>query len=119
MIETLEGTTLKKLNKKEEEKKMRLKKYRVNLGARDGFLNLCLGGKDDPEKKLLVFSAFNAAKPSLWKVYDYIESRIVRTLAVLTATGKTRIVLLPEGIEKKIMKFAETLPDKVVFDEWI
>lgn len=98
---------------------MKLKKYRVNLGTRDGYLNLCLGGKDGPEKKLLVFSAFNASKPSLWKVYDYIESHIVRTLAVLTSTGKTRIVLLPEGFEKKILEFAKTLPDKVVFDNWI
>lgn len=93
-----------------------MKKFYYVSGIRDGGLWEMEPGSRMRGRERVHLSATNREKADLYKIYQFIDSKIVRTLAVLTATSKTRIVLLPDDIIEQISRFvAENSMGRVCF----
>lgn len=73
-----------------------IKKFKLNLGSRSGYIEECKGDRKDETIPYVTFTATNAEKESIYKVYDEINKLIVRKLAILTSTNKTFIALIDE-----------------------
>lgn len=82
-----------------------MKKFYYVAGTRDGGLWEMEQGSRERGRERVHLAASNREKADLYKIYQFIDSKIVRTLAVLTSTGKTKIVLLPDDILLQIATF--------------
>ena len=82
-----------------------MKKFYYVTGTRDGGLWEMEQGSRERGRERVHLSASNREKADLYKIYQFIDSKIVRTLATLTTTGKTKIVLLPDDILLQIAAF--------------
>ena len=82
-----------------------MKKFYYVAGTRDGGLWEMEPGSRVRGRERVHLSATNREKADLYKIYQFIDSKIVRTLATLTTTGKTKIVLLPDDILWQIAAF--------------
>lgn len=69
-----------------------MQRFLINLGKRDGYIKKCI--TKDRMIRFVTFSASNAEKESLYKLYEEIEKLIIQKLAILTSTGKTFISLI-------------------------
>lgn len=85
------------------------------MGNRDGSCDEMEFGSREVIKTLFEFCATNAQKGSLYQLYDFINANIVKVLAVLTSTGKTRVVLVEDDFVEKVKKFEKTLPHSLLF----
>lgn len=93
-----------------------MKKFYYVAGTRDGGLWEMEQGSRERGRERVHLSASNREKADLYKIYQFINSKIVRTLAILTSTGKTRIVLLPDDILSQIGKFdRENIESRVCY----
>lgn len=77
----------------------------INLGTRGGFIKKCI--TKDRMIRFVTFSASNAEKESLYKLYEEIEKLIIQKLAILTSTGKTFVALLDEEKLKYMLEHIE------------
>ena len=82
-----------------------MKKFYYVTGTRDGGLWEMEQGSRERGRERVHLSASNREKADLYKIYQFIDSKVVRTLATLTTTGKTKIVLLPDDILLQIATF--------------
>lgn len=85
-----------------------MKKFYYISGTRDGGLWEMEQGSRERGPERVHLSASNREKADLYKIYQFIDSKIVRTLATLTTTGKTRIVLLPDDILDELNMFVRS-----------
>ena len=85
-----------------------MKKIYYVAGTRDGGLWEMEQGSKERGDQIVHFSATNSEKVSLCNIYQFINSKIVRVLATLTSTGKTRIVLLPDDILDELDMFVRS-----------
>lgn len=92
-----------------------MKKIFYVLGTRSGGCWEMQFGSKEQGEELIHLAATNASKQDLYKVYDFIESQIVKTLAVLTSTGKTKIVLVKDNFVEKVKEFTQSLQHCVVW----
>lgn len=82
-------------------------KIKLNTGDRDGWITICYGRRSDvdyQELEVCTFSAVNATKKYLYNIYDLIDANTVKVLAYLTATRKTRVILVEDDFFEKIKK---------------
>lgn len=82
-----------------------MQRFMVNLGTREGFIKKCI--TKDRMIRFVTFSASNAEKESLYKLYEEIEKLIIQKLAILTSTGKTFIALIDEEKLKYLLNNIE------------
>lgn len=91
--------------KKDLRGKKMMQRFMVNLGTRGGFIKKCI--TKDRMIRFVTFSASNAEKESLYKLYEEIEKLIIQKLAILTSTGKTFIALIDEEKLKYLLNNIE------------
>lgn len=86
-----------------------MKKIFYVAGTRNGGCWEMQFGSREQGEELIHLAATNASKQDLYKVYDFIESKIVKVLATLTSTGKTKIILVEDNFVEQVKEFTKTL----------
>lgn len=90
-----------------------MKKVILNLGLRNGFYQFVEGKKGTPEYKKYDEQYFSVVGRREYAIYDqfkqFVETQIVRVLATLTSTGKTRYVLVNDNFSEVIRKKGKEL----------
>ena len=107
MVGIVGGTKYDEFINKDLRGKKMIKKYKLNLGSRGGYIKECKRNCYGSCIPYVTFSATNKEKESLNRLYEEIQKLIVRKLTILTSTNKTFIALIDEEKLKYLLNNIE------------
>lgn len=89
-----------------------MKKLVINKGTRGGYISEVVSGMVGKDAKcidLFRFGTVNKEKDALYETYKVLDSLIVRELATITFSGKSKIVLVNDDFVERFLEKIDQL----------
>ena len=90
-----------------------MKKYYYLRGKTEGGLWEMTQGQKHRGDQRVHLSASYSERDDLYRIYNFIDERVVTTLATLSKYGAHKVVLLPDNIIDDLKIYTATLPSNV------
>ena len=90
-----------------------MKKFYYLKGKREGGLWEMIQGQKHRGDQRVHLSASYSERDDLYRIYNFIDERVVTTLATLSKYGAHKVVLLPDNIIDDLKIYTATLPSNV------
>lgn len=90
-----------------------MKKFYYLKGKTEGGLWEMIQGQKHRGDQRVHLSASYSERDDLYRIYNFIDERVVKTLATLSKYGAHKVVLLPDNIIDDLKIYTATLPSNV------